>query len=79
MTPKQKNTDSRDAMTDEADAIGDSPEYVRSWAKELVKAAGKREARMALAEYRRLAADKSVPPAERKAAAKRAAEIEKNL
>jgi hypothetical protein len=57
----------------------DTPEYLAGWAKELVKVAGKREARLALAECRRLAADKKVPKAERAAAAERAKAIEKRL
>ena len=57
----------------------DTPEYVKGWAKELVKTAGKAEARLALAEYKRLATDKAVPNAERKAAAERAKAIEKYL
>lgn len=65
--------------TGEADGIGDSPEYLREWARALVKTAGKREARVALAEYKRLATDKAVPKAEQKSAAARAKAIEKNL
>ena len=64
---------------DEAGSVGDSPEYLAQWAKELVKTAGKREARVALAEYKRLATDKAVPKAERKSAAARAKAIEKKL
>lgn len=57
----------------------DSPEYIDKWARELVKTAGKAEARQALAEYRRLAADRKLPKPERKAAAARAEAIEKKL
>jgi len=65
--------------TDEADSLADTPEYLRTWAKELVKAAGKREARLAAAEYRTISANKRVPAADRKSAIKRAEAIEKNL
>jgi hypothetical protein len=64
---------------DTTDSPADTPEYLRTWAKELVKIAGKREARVALAEYKRLATDKVVPKAERKSAAERAKAIEKEL
>jgi hypothetical protein len=74
---KQRKTRPARTSTD-ADSI-DIPEYVATWAEELVEVAGKREARVALAEYRRLAVDKAVPKAERKAAAERAAAIEKRL
>lgn len=67
------------STTQEADITTDTPEYLAGWAKELVQVAGKREARIALAEYKRLAADKKVPKAERAAAAKRAKAIEKRL
>jgi hypothetical protein len=67
------------STTQEADITADTPEYLAGWAKELVKLAGNREARLALAEYRRLAADKKIPKAERKAAAERAKAIEKYL
>ena len=57
----------------------DTPEYLAMWARSLVKAAGKPETRLALAEYRRLAGDRRVPRAERQAAAERAKAIEKYL
>jgi hypothetical protein len=66
-------------VTQEADITTDTPEYLATWARELVKVAGKREARIALAEYKRLAADKQVPKAERAAARKRARAIEQRL
>lgn len=67
------------AQGSEIDFPVDTPQYLATWARELVKTAGKAEARQALAEYRRLAADKKVPKLERKAAAARAEAIEKRL
>lgn len=77
MKRKPRTPTSQDTET--TDQPIDTPEYVKGWAKELVKTAGKAEARLVLAEYRRLATDKAVPKAERKAAAERATAIEKYL
>ena len=63
----------------ETDFPADSPEYLARWARELVKTGGKKQARLALAEYQRLATDKAVPQAERKAAAERAKALEKRI
>ena len=57
----------------------DSPEYTEAWARDLMSIAGKREARRVLADYERLASDKSIPKAEREAAAERAAAIKRFL
>jgi hypothetical protein len=66
---KRKPRTPSDGDTDTTDILADTLEYLRTWAKELVTTAGKREARLALAEYRRIAADKRVPKADRKIAA----------
>ena len=74
-----KRTKTPPPQTVDEAGVGDSPEYLAGWAKELVKAVGKREARLAAAEYRTIAANKRVPAAERKSAIKRADAIEKKL
>jgi hypothetical protein len=61
---------------DEADGFGDSPEYLREWATLLVKTAGKTEARIALAGYKALAANKQLDKADRDVARKRAKALE---
>ena len=66
--PKKRPVQAADA----ADSIDDSPEYLATWAKTLVRAVGKREARLALAEYKRLAADPNVTERGREIAAQRA-------
>jgi Arc/MetJ family transcription regulator len=67
------------AQTADEAGLADTPEYLAKWSRELVKAAGKRDARLAAAEYRRIAANRRVPAAERKSATRRAKAIEKYL
>ena len=50
----------------------ESPEYVDRWAKELIRAAGKRDARSLFEDYKRLAADKRLAKYDRDVAAQRA-------
>lgn len=50
----------------------DGPGYVETWARQLVAAIGKREARLILADYKRLSADKRLSKADRQVAAERA-------
>ena len=50
----------------------DDPEYVRSWAKALVAAVGKRQARAVLEDYRALASRKRLDKYSREVAAQRA-------
>jgi hypothetical protein len=64
--------------TGEADSIGDSPEYLATWAAALVKA-DKAEARIALAGYQALAANRELDKADRDIARKRAKAIERIL
>jgi len=63
----------------EHDDTADTPEYLREWAAALVKTAGKREARIALAGYQALAANKSLDKNDRDIARKRAKAIERIL
>ena len=51
------------------DAVGDSMDSLRTWAKLLVKTAGKAEARLALREYEAIASNKKVPKVDRQIAA----------
>jgi hypothetical protein len=64
--------------TQDSESTADAPEYLREWAKG-VRSAGKAEARLALAEYQRLATDKRVPKADRDAAKRRADALERLL
>ncbi len=57
----------------------DTREYLEQWAKSLVKSAGKREARIALAGYKALAANKELDKSDRAIARKRAKAIERIL
>ena len=57
----------------------DSPKYVEAWARDLIAAAGKREARSTLANYRKLAADPKLTKYDRKVAAERAEVLERLL
>jgi len=66
-------TKKRAAIT--ADSTADTPEYLREWSASLVKAAGKREARIALEQYQAIAIDKRVSKADRQIAANRAKAI----
>ncbi len=50
----------------------EDPEYVRQWAKDLLKAIGKREARTILENYKGLAKDSKVSKLGREIAAQRA-------
>lgn len=50
----------------------EDPEYVRDWAKALVAAAGKRQARTVLEDYKALASDRALDKYSREAAAQRA-------
>ncbi|MDA1055799.1 MAG: hypothetical protein O3C40_35850 [Planctomycetota bacterium] len=57
----------------------DSPEYTEAWARDLIAAVGKREARLALANYKAIAADPKVTKQGRTAAAERAEILERLL
>jgi hypothetical protein len=57
----------------------DSPEYVETWARELVAAIGKREARTILADYKAIADDPKVTKHGRNAAAERAKALKRLL
>lgn len=57
----------------------DAPEYIEAWARDLVAAAGKREARTILADYRALANNKRLAKADRDIAADRVKALEKWL
>jgi hypothetical protein len=50
----------------------ESLEYVKSWARDLIAAVGKREARRILGDYKALCADKRLAKADRDMAARRA-------
>ena len=50
----------------------DDPEYVAQWARDIVVAVGKRQARKRLASYRALAEDKKLAKRDRAVAAQRA-------
>lgn len=65
--------------TGDADTIGDSPEYLREWVTLLVKTAGKAEARVALAGYKALAANKQLGKTDRDIARKRARALGKAM
>jgi hypothetical protein len=67
MTPKKRAVSTADNLTD-------TPEYLRDWAKALVKA-GKADARIALEQYQSIASDKRVSKADREIAANRAKAI----
>jgi hypothetical protein len=57
----------------------DAPEYVETWARDLIAAAGKREARKLLADYEALAGDTKVTKHGQKQAAARAKALRKLL
>lgn len=57
----------------------DSPEYVEAWARDLIAAVGKREARRLLAQYEGLASDPKVTKHGREAAAQRGKALKKLL
>jgi len=57
----------------------DSPEYVAAWARDLVDAVGKREARLALAGYQAIAANKRLAKADREIAVERVKALENLL
>ena len=57
----------------------DSPEYVEAWARDLIAAVGKREARLALAEYKAIAARKRLAKADRIVVVERIKALEKYL
>ena len=57
----------------------DSPVYVGAWARDLVDAVGKREARLALAGYQAIAANKRLAKADREVAVERVKALEKLL
>lgn len=63
----------------EHDDTADTPEYLREWAAALVATAGKAEARIALAGYKALAANKTLDRSDRDIARKRAKAIERIL
>ena len=57
----------------------DSPEYDEAWAKDVIAAIGKREARKILADYQVIANNKRVPKSDRKLAEERAKTLGKFL
>ena len=57
----------------------DSPKYVETWARDIVAAVGKREARKILADYRALADNKRLAKADRETATERVRALEKLL
>ncbi len=61
------------------DVPRDSPEYVAAWARDLVDAVGKREARLALAGYKAIAANKRLNKTDREVAVERVNALEKRL
>jgi hypothetical protein len=63
----------------EHDDTADTPEYLRGWAEALIATAGKRKARIALAGYQALVANKSLDKADRDIARKRAEALERIL
>ena len=67
-TRKRQPAKGQNAAQDAAESL----EYVKAWARDLVAAAGKREARRILDEYKALSRDKELPKAERDIAARRA-------
>jgi len=56
-----------------------SPEYTAAWARDIVGAVGKREARKILADYQALAANKRLAKTDRDIAAERVKALEKIL
>jgi len=64
--------------TDEADNLEDTPEYLATWARSLVKA-GKADARLVLADYKSLAANRELHKSDRDIARKRAEALERIL
>ena len=61
------------------DVPPDSPEYVQAWARDIVEAVGKREARTILEDYQALANNKRLAKADRDIAAERVKALEKLL
>jgi len=59
--------------------VPDSPEYVKAWARDIVAAVGKREARKILGDYEALAANKRLAKADRDIAAERVDALENLL
>ena len=57
----------------------DSPDYVATWARDLVAAVGKREARRILADYTSIADNKRLAKQDRNVAAERAKALERLL
>ena len=55
--------------------LADTDEYLRDWARALVKETGEREARIALEQYQSIAGDKRLSKADRQIAANRAEAI----
>lgn len=54
----------------------DSPPYVEAWARDLIDAVGKREARLALARYKAIVANKRLSKTDREVAAERVKALE---
>ena len=65
--------------TETADSLADTPEYLVAWAKSVVKEAGKREARLVLADYKAIAANRRLAKEDREIAAGRAKALERFL
>ena len=75
---KRKPLTPSDRDTPTTDTTADTAEYVEKWARALVKA-GKADARLILADYKTLAANKQLEKADRDIARKRAKAIERIL
>lgn len=67
----KKPTPKPAAGTKATDPLADTDEYLAKWAKALVKA-GKRDARLVLADYQALASNRELDKTDRDAARKRA-------
>jgi hypothetical protein len=77
MTPRKPKTPP--AQTADEAGLADTPEYLAKWSRELVRAAGKRDARLVLADYRAIANNKSLGDDDRRIARRRAKAIERFL
>lgn len=61
------------------DIPADAPEYVETWARDIVAAIGKREARKLLADYEALAGNKRLAKADRDVSTERVKALKKLL
>lgn len=63
----------------QSDGATGSPEYVEAWARDLIAAIGKGEARRILVDYRALADNKRLARADRETAAERVKALDRRL